>query len=260
MTLGTMFYHDVPQSQPGANLKYVGDVATGYDAKREESPKWKAEQQIIEGMLSDLPRGAWVLDAPCGTGRFMQACADRDLIYRGLDISEDMIHQAMAKIGGQSPMARVTTDKGIVEFPQFMFQKGNVTEPGLPDKSIDAVLNIRITRWLSPQECQQMFKEMQRIARDRIIVTARVTYPNTPKRSAIDLAKLARPLHLFEAVMADDWVLERSEAGYVPEYRIFQFRNKRSPFLAQKNIIIDTVKAADEAGGDQWTMKPYEAS
>jgi ubiquinone/menaquinone biosynthesis C-methylase UbiE len=243
VTLGTMSYHGVG-AQP-TNLKYTGGVATGYDAKREDSPKWQTEQRIIEQMLSDLPHGSWILDAPSGTGRFIEFCRDRGFIYRGLDISEDMIAQAAAKVGNQSPIARLTKSNGeVVEAPQLSIARGNVLNSGVPDKSVDAVLNIRITRWLSPAECQQMFREMQRIARDRIILTARVC--NHPH---------ARPLEIFQAAMGDDWMLERSEAGHEKEYRIFLFRCKRSPLLAKQSKVIDAVKA-----GDAWTMKPYEAA
>jgi ubiquinone/menaquinone biosynthesis C-methylase UbiE len=250
MSLGSMSYHNL-STAPAGNLKYTGGVATGYDAKREDSPKWQTEQRIIEQMLSDLPHGSWILDAPSGTGRFIEFCRDRGFIYRGLDISEDMIAQAAAKVGNQSPIARLTKSNGeIVEAPQLAIAQGNVLNSGVPDKSVDAVLNIRITRWLSPAECQQMFREMQRIARDRIILTARVTYPSHPE--------LARPLQLFETAMGDDWALEKSEAGHEAAYRIFQFRCKKSPLLARGgNIIIDTVKNADDGA---FTMKPYQAA
>src|SRR3990167_5525647 len=56
--------------QSGAG-KYNGAIAKGYDAKREDSEKWKAEDRIMRGMLTDLPRGTSVLDVPVGTGRFI---------------------------------------------------------------------------------------------------------------------------------------------------------------------------------------------
>ena len=244
MTLGTLSYQGVSHANPG--LKYTGDVATGYDAKRQGSEKWKVEQRIIEGMLSDLPYGSWVLDAPCGSGRWLDLCRQKGFIYRGIDVSDDMIQQAKAKLGDDQPIAELTQDDGkIIRFPQFHFDRANVLSCGAPDKSVDAALNIRITRWLSPQECQQMFKEMQRISRDRIIFTARVA--NHPH---------ARSLELFEAAMADDWMLECSEAGSEKEYRIFMFRCKSSPLLTRKGEIIEAEKADDNA----WTMKPYEAA
>ena len=59
------------QEPQGGPRKYHGAVAQGYDAKRESSPKWQVEQQIVEGMLDGLLEGDWVLDCPVGTGRFI---------------------------------------------------------------------------------------------------------------------------------------------------------------------------------------------
>ena len=66
-----MQYLDTPQVTQGGAEKYVGQVAQGYDAKREQSPKWQIEQRVIEDMLSDLPAESVVLDCPVGTGRFL---------------------------------------------------------------------------------------------------------------------------------------------------------------------------------------------
>ena len=226
------------QKAKGQPLKYTGAVAKGYDDKRKSSDKWKVEQRIIEEMLSELPQFSWVLDAPCGTGRWLDVCHRQGLIYRGLDISEDMIKQAAAKLGKETPLLRFTLADGKqFEAPQFAFARGDVLNCGLEDNSVDVALNIRITRWLSAEECQQMFREMQRIARKQIILTARVA--NHP---------YARPLAIFEAAMQDGWQLSDSVPGYQPEYRIFRFAHKS----AVRN---ETPK---QEADDSWVMKPYE--
>ena len=68
MTASLMEYIPTQRPMEGAG-KYYGAVASGYDAKRIENPKWQIEQAAIESMLDDLPKGSWVLDVPCGTGR-----------------------------------------------------------------------------------------------------------------------------------------------------------------------------------------------
>jgi len=244
MTHGTMVYLDTPQS----GLKYTGSVADVYDAKRMDDPKWKIEQEIIERLLSDLPPGAWVVDAPVGTGRFFHLYQQKDLIVRGIDISEDMLKKAAAKIGGRSRVMRLQSPDGqVIQTPQFELIQGDLTQPlAPPDKCVDAAVCVRVTRWLSPQVCQNLLKELQRICRDRIILTARVA--NHPH---------ARPVQMFEAVMSDDWQLEHSIAGYQPEYRVLQFRCKSSPLLNSRTIDAEAVKAPSD---DAWTMKPYEAA
>ena len=250
---GTMQYlppaTQQPQPQGGGSdwrTKYQGQVADNYDDKRAGQAKWTVEQALIEQMLSDLPPGSWVLDAPCGTGRFLEYCINHQLIYRGLDISEDMIAHAAAKIDNQCAVFTMKTPDGREgQTPQVSFTKGDVLSSGIPDKAVDAALCIRITRGLSPDECQQMFREMQRISRDRIILTARVCQHQH-----------ARPLALFEAVMSPEWELAHSEYGASgpadtpvedKAYRIFMFRRKQAVMSQSKS-------------DDTWIMNPYEAA
>jgi ubiquinone/menaquinone biosynthesis C-methylase UbiE len=190
-----------PQQPPAQGAgKYHGAVATGYDAKRESDPKWIIEQKIITGMLDDLPPDTVVFDCPVGTGRFLPFYIEKGFHFIGMDLSLDMLKQAGAKV---EPLA----ERAVGELRQ-----GDVRATGMADKSVDAVVNCRITRWLSPQDCQQMLKEMQRIARQRIIWTARVA--NHPH---------ARTLELFEAAL-DGWKIVRNEPGSDLDYRILQAR------------------------------------
>lgn len=182
------------QTMHGAG-KYSGAIAAGYDAKRIDDPKWKIEQAIIESWIDQMPDGSTVLDAPMGTGRFVDAYARNKFKVFGLDRQQDMLAQAEMKVK-QHP--------GL----EARFRVGDVRETGLPDKSVDATLNIRITRWLTPAECQQMMIEMQRVSRSAIIWTARVA--NHPH---------ARSRELFEQTL-DGWKITRDVAGYVTDYRI----------------------------------------
>jgi ubiquinone/menaquinone biosynthesis C-methylase UbiE len=183
-----------PQPLSGAD-KYHGPIAAGYDAKREADPKWQLEQVIIEGMLGELPDGATVLDAPCGTGRFFDYYAKRGFSVYGLDKSADMLNQATKKV---SPGGK------------FQLAQGNVLSVPLRDKSVDATVNCRITRWLSPEECQRMVRQMQRVAKQKIIFTARVANH-----------KHARTLDLFEAAL-DGWRIAKNEVGIDMDYRVLE--------------------------------------
>ena len=183
-----------PQAQ-GAG-KYHGAIATGYDAKRESDPKWIIEQKIITSMLDDLPEGSLIFDCPVGTGRFLPFYIAKGFTFIGMDLSLDMLRQAGAKV---QPLA----DRATGELHQ-----GDVRNTGMADASVDVAVNCRITRWLSPQDCQTMIREMQRIARQRIIWTARVA--NHPH---------ARSLELFEQAL-DGWTITRNEAGVDLDYRI----------------------------------------
>jgi len=192
---------NIRPKQGGAG-KYHGDVASGYDAKREESPKWKVEQSIVERMLEDMASGNWVLDVPCGTGRFFPFYEERGFVIRGIDASADMLQIASAKI----------TDKMKARFAQ-----GDVRELDLADKSVDASVMVRLTRWLSPEDCQKAFTELQRVTRDRIILTTRIEHQKP---------ELARPVGLFLDVLGDDWEMKQNAEGAEPAYRILMFKRK----------------------------------
>lgn len=183
--------------QHGAG-KYHGQVAAGYDAKRETSDKWICEQRIIEEWLGELPDGSTVLDAPMGTGRFMDICARKKFQLFGLDRQGDMLQQALIKA------------KGIGY--DFKFKVGDVLQTGLPDKSVDCVTCIRLTRWLieehGPEGIQRLLRELQRVARQRIILTARV-YGH----------RWAVTTDLIESAL-DGWRIERNVAGYEMNYRV----------------------------------------
>ena len=184
-------------STGGGARKYVGAIAAGYDEKREQSPKWQAEQQIVQQMLDDLPYGSWVLDCPCGTGRFFQFYHDKGFLFRAIDASADMLQIAAQR---------------VVDPMKARLAQGDVRAIGLLDKSIDASVMIRMTRWLSPEDCQLAIKELQRVSRRKIIFTARVA--NHP---------YMRPLSLFEAAL-DGWKIVHNEAGHEPEYRVIELR------------------------------------
>jgi ubiquinone/menaquinone biosynthesis C-methylase UbiE len=183
--------------QHGAG-KYHGQVAANYDAKRETSDKWIVEQRIIESWLDELPDGAVVLDAPMGTGRFMEVCARKKFQLFGLDRQGDMLQQALVKAKALGY--------------DFKLRIGNVLETGLPDKSVDCVTCIRLTRWMieehGPEGIQHLLRELQRVSRKRIILTARVA----AKRWAVTT-------DLIESAL-DGWRIERNVAGYELNYRV----------------------------------------
>lgn len=191
-----MHYIESAPTQGGAR-KYTGAVAQGYDQKREQSEKWITEQKIIEDMLDDLPTGSWVLDVPCGTGRFFEFYHRKGFLYRAMDLSADMLRIAGTKV--PDPM-------------KARLMQGDVRKLDLYDKSVDAAIMVRLTRWLSPEDCQLAIKELQRVARKKIIFTARVA--NHPH---------ARPLELFEEAL-DGWAIHRNEPGNEENYRIIELR------------------------------------
>lgn len=177
-----------------AARKYRGSVATGYDAERETSPKWHAENAIVTDMLSDLPKGTEVLDCPVGTGRFLPLYESLGFKVRAVDISDDMLMEAAKKVADL----------------HVSFVTGDVRSLDVDDDSVDVSLMIRLTRWLSPFNRSVALKELQRVTRKRIIFTARVrdhahAYPYSEIYSALD-----------------GWEITRDDAANEEQYRVIQ--------------------------------------
>ena len=208
-----------PQAPAGGAGKYHGPVAEGYDAKRVNDPKWALEQTIITGMLDDLPRGSTVLDCPVGTGRFLDFYVSKGFQFIGADLSGDMLVQSALKVLPETEVAKwvpacnAQNTVLALRIPnKGVLLQGDVREIGLDDKSVDAAVACRISRWLSPDDCQKMIRQLQRVCRQRIIWTARVA--NHPH---------ARSIELFEQAL-DGWKITRNEAGVDLDYRILEAR------------------------------------
>ncbi len=191
-------YEYIPTQQPlGGAEKYVGEIAKGYNAKRENDPKWTLEQTIIESMLDGLADGSWILDVPCGTGRFFKYYQEHKHIVRALDISADMIREAQKEVLPENDN-------------RFRYALGDVRDTKLEDKSVDASVMCRLTRWLSPEDCQLAWRELQRVTRQKIIFTARVRNHEH-----------ARTYELINSSL-DGWKIARDETGVDVDYRVIE--------------------------------------
>jgi ubiquinone/menaquinone biosynthesis C-methylase UbiE len=183
------------EKQYGAR-KYVGDVATGYDAKRKAAPKWAAEQRIIEGFIDILEIGSKILDVPVGTGRFIPAYERNDHDWRGVDKSVDMLKEAAAKVTKSKPNV-------------INLSTGDATCLDFDDGIFDMSIMCRLTRWLTPEQRTQALKELQRVTKSKIVFTARIA--NHP---------YAYPMEDIHAALNEDWELvENIECGE-PDYRV----------------------------------------
>jgi SAM-dependent methyltransferase len=200
--------------------KYHGQIAEGYDAKRVDDPKWTVEQQIIEGMIAELPGGSEILDCPVGTGRFLHAYVANGHKFIGMDISGDMLVQSALKLMTEDQVAmwvQASNERNSI-LPLHIKDRngllipGNILRTGLPDKHVDCAIACRITRWVigehGPAGIAQMLKELQRVARKRIVITARVRDH-----------KFAVTEHLIESAL-DGFKIARNEEGYQPQYRV----------------------------------------
>lgn len=128
--------------------RYRGKGATGYDAKREGTNKWKMED---EGVRKLLPLDAEnVLDVPVGTGRFAPIYFERKLGVTGVDTSPDMLREAYKK--GLS-----------------VLQLADIRYMPFRDKSFDVAICIRLFAWFEPEVVLQSLRELARVAKVLIV-------------------------------------------------------------------------------------------
>lgn len=115
---------------------YYGDKALRYEASRRDTSAWKREDAAVADLLTKGP----VLDAPCGTGRFISLYQERSLEFVGVDISEDMLAQARAR-GGDCLLG------SIFDLPPLPF-------------SPHTAVCIRLLHLLEPKDMQRAIKSL----------------------------------------------------------------------------------------------------
>lgn len=177
--------------------KYTGSVATGYDAKRVESPKWHAEQVILEGIIDALPNGSAILDVPVGTGRLVAAYERNDHNWVGIDLSTDMLAESSAKV--TKPELSTLAQCDVTKLDHI----------ALAD-SFDCAFMIRLTRWLNPEQRTMALKQLQRVSRKQVVFTARIA--NHP---------YAYPLEAIEAAIEPGWRIADNIVCGEDDYRVF---------------------------------------
>jgi ubiquinone/menaquinone biosynthesis C-methylase UbiE len=129
---------------------YYGAKAFEYDLGREDSEKWKAEYIAVQEGLKGLS-GA-LLDVPCGTGRFFPIYRELGFRVLGLDISEDMLHQAHVK---DDQVQLGTADLGK-RLP-------------IADKIADVTVCSQFLKFLTEPELAAVIRELGRVTKSRIL-------------------------------------------------------------------------------------------
>ena len=185
--------------QSGAG-KYNGAIAKGYDAKREDSDKWKAEDRIVGELLSDLPAGTSVLDCPVGTGRFLPLYESKGFRVFGVDISDDMLREASQKAKSDSTFLRL----------------GDARKLDLPDQSYDVAICIRLFRWLETKEMQlKVLSELMRVAKKRVIFNVRTETGPLPL-SVQSIVDASEGWSMTTEQVIDDFTMFMLERDYDP--------------------------------------------
>lgn len=81
------------------NARYSGQAAENYDAIRQSRPRWRAEEASFARFFEKVSPSS-VLDCPFGTGRWLDHYMTIPGPVLAIDISEDMLGKARAKLAG----------------------------------------------------------------------------------------------------------------------------------------------------------------
>lgn len=136
---------------------YRGRKASDYEKSRKVHPTWVREDRAVRQALTGVPRGATVLDIPVGTGRFLGLYHELGLHAIGMDVSADMLAEARAKREGAE------------------LYLGDVRHIPLVEGSVEVAVCVRLFYWLNELEAARAFDELLRVARERIVLTVKLS-------------------------------------------------------------------------------------
>lgn len=149
--------------------------ASLYDQSREKDGYWFAEQNSVSFVLNKYPNLKNVLDAPFGTGRFLELYSQHGLSVCGVDISEDMVSQARIKFPGLMSDVKIHI--------------GDIKDLPLANASVDLVVCYRFLSWIvSFEDADQILAELSRVCRGVAVFEFCVGVHET---GSIDLVKKA---------------------------------------------------------------------
>ena len=130
---------------------YQGGAASSYVAKRASKAKWKAEDLFLETTLKGVQ--GKVLDAPVGTGRFLELYRQRGLEVVGVDCSNAMLALARAA------------------HPWATLEHGDVASLRFGNGAFDVVVCVRLLHLVATYEVAHIMRELFRGAKSHVILT-----------------------------------------------------------------------------------------
>lgn len=133
---------------------YVGNRAETYDDVREQQPHWHTEHAAVAKFMQ-RHKGKTVLDAPVGTGRFLNLYQHLGCNVVGLDLSADMlsIAGAKAKASGLSNIKLI---------------KASATDH--LSESIDVSLCVRFINLIPAEIAERVVANFGKTTRDEMII------------------------------------------------------------------------------------------
>jgi ubiquinone/menaquinone biosynthesis C-methylase UbiE len=152
---------------------FLSDICEGFEEFQERGVSHNKAKQVRA--IAPGP-GVRVLDAGCGRGEVLYACASAGAEVAGIDYSQDAVE---------------ITRETLAEFPDADIRRGDVTDLPWEDASFDRILFSDVIEHLDPPQTVPALTEFRRVLRSGgylIVHTA-------PNRLFMDVGwPLARPL------------------------------------------------------------------
>lgn len=143
--------------------QYSGPGADSYDRQREQTPRFKAEEQAFARLFGKVMPD-WVVDCPVGTGRWLESYRLVSGRVTGIDASSAMLAQAKVKYG----VARV--EIALVEgsiFDAMLFESLRRSGRGL-------VVCIRFINWIPMTQVSEALRALSGCSPASMIIGASV--------------------------------------------------------------------------------------
>lgn len=150
-----------------AKVRYAGSVAKKYNDRRSQTKNWLREDSIVRQIASKIPPKSAVLDAPVGTGRFIDMFVELGLTVHGVDISEDML--------------TVAADQDSSKQGSVTLQRGDLEAIPLTDKQVDTSFCIRFLNWVPTSVLASSLQELARVSSNQVVVHVRTRRSATLK-------------------------------------------------------------------------------
>ena len=204
--------------------RYSGDRAANYDRDRVDSSEWRREQDTVENFLEaiGLGRGDVVLDVPVGTGRFLDLYAKHGCHVLGLDISDDMLKQAVTR----ADQAQLDADLRV----------GDITNIDAADSSAKVVVCVRIFNLLEFTVFRRALAEVARVSDGYVIAGIQIRRERGSNRSGFSSIPILRKLRVREPRSDQK---SRTTSPH-PEGRVMQQFRKHGLTIARQETVVDS--------------------
>lgn len=160
--------------------KYGTNEAVGYEDERKKEPLWWQEEKFISNFFENKKACA-ILDAPVGTGRFLDRYRDAETVV-GIDISEEMLKESSRKLANAN-------------FANIKLMRGDIFKLDFADNRFDLTVCWRFAHLVPANLLADALRELGRVTCGEILLQ---TYVGRPYWRRVLLSLLQLPSKIYQ--------------------------------------------------------------